>query len=97
LIVLTIASVTLAPALKNLRYISFVTGHWYIMAALGLTYFANRFRSRYATIAIACLVAYSCWTDYARFREKIVNLNMRDLNVRQVVGVQFGAEQPEPD
>ena len=99
LIILMIAAISWAPALKNLRYISFIQGPWYLMAALGLSYIVARFRSilgpRAAmpiTVAAVLVVLFSCWSDYARYRELAVRRGMRDLDIRHAVTMPF-----EPD
>jgi hypothetical protein len=96
LIVLVITAATLPPALKNLRYISFIVGPWYLMAGLGLTYMVTRLRGilgpragRALNVAAVLLVLVSCWSDYSRFHELVVRRGMADLDVLEVVTLPF--------
>jgi len=96
LILLVIAAATLPPALKNLRYISFIAGPWYLMGALGLSYIMGRLRSGLGhraavplTAIAAFAVLYSCRTDYLRFRRIILRRDVKDLDIRQIVTSPF--------
>jgi hypothetical protein len=91
LILMTITLATCSLGLKNLRYISFIVGPWYLMAALGLTYIALRLRSLCnqhgrapVTAALVLLLLSSCWSDYARYREIVVRREIPDLDIRDV-------------
>ncbi len=88
MIVLVIATATFPAELKNLRYISFIVGPWYLMAALGLSYIATRAR-RAAIPVIAAAVLLSCWSDYSRYRELFVWREWPDLDIRHIVSSPF--------
>lgn len=96
LIVLVLVAATLPPALKNLRYISFIVGPWYLMAALGLSYIVVRLRdalgprARAPVLALAvCAVLLSCWSDFSRYCDVFLRRGVPDLNIRQVVESPF--------
>jgi hypothetical protein len=96
LIVLVLIAATLPPALKNLRYISFIVGPWYLMAALGWTYITVRLtnalgpRARAPVLALAaCVLLLSCWSDFSRYCDLFLSRAVPDLNIRQVVESPF--------
>ena len=92
IVVLIIAAITMAPALKNLRYISFVLGPFYLLAGLGLAYLPAlllRSRQRRFFLPVALLFAagltISCALDYLQFRHVFVQSNVNDLDIRQII------------
>jgi hypothetical protein len=96
LIVLVIAMATVPAQLKNLRYISFILGPWYLMAGLGLSYLVAGLRKllgERATVPVmgvaVLVVVASCWSDYSGYRELFLRRGAMDLNIRQVVTFPF--------
>jgi len=92
LIVLVIISASIPFGLKNLRYISLITGPWHLMAALGLTYAFTRLsnlapaRARTVITAAAVILLFvCCWADYSRYRDYVVRREMFDLDIREIV------------
>ena len=97
LTILVIIAATLPPALKNLRYISFIFAPIYLMAAVGLTYALTclrnivGLRARPAvTGCAALLLVYFSWSDYSLYRDICIDHPLLDLDIRQLVGSRFG-------
>ena len=95
-IVLVLTVATIPHALKNLRYISFITGPWYLMSGLGLSYLAARVRgmlgerAKWPLVAVAGVVIFfSCRADYLRYRDVFIRLQVSDLDVRHMVTAPF--------
>ncbi|HEX4085752.1 MAG TPA: glycosyltransferase family 39 protein [Chthoniobacteraceae bacterium] len=94
LILLTLTLASLRMGLKNLRYVAFITGPWYLMAGLGLTWLAGLPRKTTGSIAAACfltiLVAASCWSDFRRFQEYFIHRDIQDLDIHNIATAPFG-------
>jgi len=110
LIILIIVAATVPPALKNLRYISFIYGPFYLLAALGLTAIVtvacNSLASpppvRYLPAipiplflaTVALGLILVAQSDYSRFCQLFVNSDIKDLNIRQIVTYPFENASP---
>ncbi len=91
LIVLIITVATVPPSFKNLRYVSFILGPWYLMSAFGISCVltvitrsaGRRMATAYPWIAFA-VIALSCRSDYLRYTNvfftKIPDLTPRVLS-----------------
>ncbi len=92
LILLTIVGITLPPALKNLRYISFVIGPWYLLGAFGFNQaviliihsLSRRLAMLVVMVAIGAL-SFGSVNDLLRYRRLFIHLALPDLNVRQMI------------
>ena len=93
IIFLTLAFASMRMGLKNLRFIAFIIGPWYLMAGVGLTWLAGLPRKGLGSIAAACLlailVAGSCWSDFERFQEFFVHRDIPDLDIRDIAAAPF--------
>jgi hypothetical protein len=96
IICLVIVAATVPYGLKNLRYMSFIVGPWYLMAALGLSYTLVRLKNtlkRRATVPLAAVAALalllSCWSDYSRYRDMFIRRGLPDLDIRHMVTAPF--------
>ncbi len=96
LILLVIITATIPSTLKSIRYLSFVFGPWYLMAALGLTYMMIRLRNAFGvraalplTAVCLCVILISCWSDYSLYRDLIIRRAIPDLSIRMVATSPF--------
>jgi hypothetical protein len=106
-IILIITAATIPPALKNLRYVSFIFGPFYLVAALGMAYLAQIIATMFADTQVRragrwvlCLLSIipiiSSAYDYQRFQEAFVHSDIKDLNVRQIMTFPFDNAPPWP-
>ena len=92
LIVLVVAGISVPGNLMDLRYVSFIFGPRYLMAALGISYLVTRMRNAagkrvagLATAAAVIAVIGSCWMDYSSYRKIDVRQDLNDLDIYHVV------------
>jgi hypothetical protein len=96
LILLVIITATLPSTLKSIRYLSFIFGPWYLMAALGLTYLMVRARNAFGasaalplTAVFLSVIVFSCWSDYWLYRDLFIRRAIPDLAIRLVATSPF--------